>query len=190
MNQTQMLVTSHCDECHEEFELAELEDWKCFNCRTMIEIVEFCVLKTDLLEYLEDGMTPSLKYQLKRDVRKCDEDCAIGFHFRIYEESKTLLGQLCGENINYMNWIIEDYYDKEVSNLIMKRMNNVSGSSCFAAWLCNFDDEEYVKSISITSILSLINRGEGTTKEQSNIRGRKIIEDVLVRMNQSKKINN
>jgi hypothetical protein len=186
MDQTQMSVTSHCDECHKEFELAKLEDWKCYNCRTMIEIVEFCVLIPDLLEYLEDEITLNLKRKLKKDAKEFDEEAYIyGFHFRIYEESKTLLGQLCGENINYMNWIIEDYYDKEVSNLIMKKMNYVNGSSCFALWLCNFDDEERIKYVSITSILSSINQSQGTNRT-----GRKIIEDVLVRMNQSKKINN
>ena len=174
-----MLITSHCEECDKEFELAELENWKCFNCRTMIEIVEFYVGIPELLTYLEDGITPDLKRKLKKDAKEFDEEAYLsGFHFRIYEESKTLLGQLCGENINYMNWIIEDYYDKEVSNLIMTKMNNVSGSSFFALWLCNFDDEEHFKSVSITSILSSINQSK-------NKKRRKLIEDVLVRMNQS-----
>ena len=167
-------MISTCDECEKEFELDKLEDWKCFNCRTMIEVVEFSVPPVELLEYLDDGMTPDLKRKLKKHSEDFEDEFVMGFYFRIYEKSKKPLG----ENINYMIWIIDDYYD-EASNLIMKRMNYVNESSCFAAWLCNFDDEEYFKSISITSILNSINKNDDTKKI-------KMIEDVLVRMNKNK----
>lgn len=158
-----MNIISNCDECEKEFDFYELEDWKCYNCRTMIDVIEFAVQAEDLLEYFE--ISPKLKKRLIKNKEEYgDEECLYGFYFYLYTEDKK-----------YMIWVIDDYNTDEckeqgITNTIIKDMRWINGSSCFAAWLCNFgDDDEFYKKYSINDILNSIN----STKK-------KMIEDMLV----------
>jgi hypothetical protein len=157
-----MNVTSHCDECEKEFELDELKYWRCYNCRTMIPVVEFSVQAEDLVEYFE--ISPKLKKRLIKSKEEYCDDYLYGFYFYLYNK-----------NQKYMIWVIDDYNTDEckeqgITNTIIKDMRWVNGSSCFGAWLCNFgDDYEFHKDYSISQILDSIN----STKK-------KMIEDTLV----------